>query len=521
MGLELAKAYIRVEVDNSGLDSGLKTTQSRTGGMLSKIGGFAKGALVAGIGTATAGLAGFVAVASDAVGEAQRSQDSYARLAAVLKATGNAAGFSTDQLTAYAGELEAASTISDDEIMESMAVLGTFKSVSGDVFKSATKAAMDLSATGFGSMESASVMLGKALEDPAHGISALTRVGVTFSEEQKKQIKQFMEMNQLGKAQAVILAAVEGQVGGTAEALAKTDSGKMKQLENTLGNIKEELGAAVMPLFIKFKELQIVVMQRIVDVVKWIRVLSDNSGVTWDLMKTQVMLFISRSMDFFKNFFFAIPEMALAAVKGMWEAFKGFFELMGSALKGLLTLFKTTFQAIEDFWLNVFTGEGFQESFSKAMTTIGDEIKRTTADQLKKAGQVGSRVANVMSKEMEGVDLFATSEATKTLEDERAKLAQVLGEARAAMDVQQTESEQAAKKEVAAAGPKQTQIEAGRVGFADFGKRLQEAILKEGDGNEKVMISLLEAGNKIQEAQLKAIKESKPVGNLGLVEGNS
>ena len=34
-------------------------------------------------------------------------------------------------------------------------------------------------------------MLGKALNDPVKGITALGRAGVTFTDEQKKQIKQW------------------------------------------------------------------------------------------------------------------------------------------------------------------------------------------------------------------------------------------------------------------------------------------------------------------------------------------
>lgn len=520
MGLELAKAYIRIEADQSELKSDLGSVKKTVGSALGSIGrGLTSVTGLLGIG---AGIGGLVAIASDSVGEAQRAEESYARLAAVLRATGGAAGYTAEQLSAYASELEAATTTSDDEIMESMAVLGTFKSVAGDVFKRATAAALDLSAVGFGSTESAATMLGKALEDPIRGLTALRRVGVSFNAEQEKQIKHLVATNQLAKAQAQILAVVEGQVKGTAAALADTDSGKLKQLENTLGNIKEELGAAVMPLFIKFKEVQIVVMKSLVDVVKWMQVVAENSGTVWSLIKTQMMASLSGTWDFLKNFFFAIPEMSLAAVKGMWEAFKGFFELMASSLKNLLTLFKVTFQAISDFWLDVFTGEDISESFSEAMSTVGQEIKRGMQDQMKAFGEVGSRIKGVMAKEMEGVDLFAMSDTTKQLQQERDKLAGMLAEARSAMDAKATTSpEQLAATPAAAATRQPVQVEIGRVGFAEFGRKLQESMLKDGDKNEKAMISLLEVGNKIQTEQLKVLKDSSTNANAGLVEGHS
>ena len=45
----------------------------------------------------------------------------------------------------------------------------------------------------FGSVDSAAMQLGKALNDPVNMMGALTRAGVTFSEEQKEMIKNFVD----------------------------------------------------------------------------------------------------------------------------------------------------------------------------------------------------------------------------------------------------------------------------------------------------------------------------------------
>ena len=42
-------------------------------------------------------------------------------------------------------------------------------------------------------LEQTTMRLGKALNDPIKGISALTRVGVTFTDAQKEQIKTLVE----------------------------------------------------------------------------------------------------------------------------------------------------------------------------------------------------------------------------------------------------------------------------------------------------------------------------------------
>ena len=512
MGLELAKAYVTVGADSTKLDEDFRKVQTQVASNISGIGRLV-GPAIAGV-MSGIGFAGMLSVASDAVDESIRAQESYARLAGVLKATGNAAGYSVDQLSAFAGELQASTTVSDDEIMESMAILGTFKTVSGDVFKRATSSALDLSATGFGSVSAATTQLAKALEDPVRGLGALRRVGVSFRAEQEKQIKQFAETNQLAKAQGIILDAVEGQVKGTAEAMARTDAGRYKQVANALGDVKEELGAAVLPLFIKFKELQVLVMQRIVDVVKWVRVLADNSGVVWELLQVQATLSVSRIWDIMTNLWENLPTLAMASVKTMGTAFSGWVEYIGLALKNMLGLFKTVFQAIEGFWTNIFSGEGFGSSFDKAMTQIGNKMRDNAKSQFEKLREVGTDVANTWSEETKNVDLMAMSERSKMLEDDRNKLMQQLVDARAAMDITaaetaSTELPQQQTENVAAA--QDPAIEAGRTGFAELGKKIQDAMFGEQDKNQKAMISLMEAGNRIQEQTLAAIKNPAPV----------
>lgn len=512
MGLELAKAYVSVHADSAGFDNDMKGIQGKVAAGVGRLNGLVGPAIAAVIGGA--GISGMISIAADAVNESQRAQESYARLAAVLRATGGAAGFTTDQLSAYASELQNSSTVGDDEIMESMAILGTFKSVSGDVFKRATAAALDLSAAGFGSVSGATQQLAKALEDPVRGLGALRRVGVSFTAEQEKQIKNYVATNQLAQAQAIILGAVEGQVQGTAAALANTDSGQLKQLENTLGDIKEELGAAVMPLFIKFKELQVTVMRSIVDVVKWIRVLADNSGVTWDLLVTQAKLSVSQIFDFFKNLWEYIPTLFSASVSSMTVVLNGWVSLVANGLKEVLNIFKTAYTAIRDFWLNLFTGGGLSASFDKAVATIGAQVQKSMTKQLKDATNIGKSAAEEFANKTKDVDLFALGDQSKALQLKRDALAAQLAAARAAMDTPQTpETPNTNLKPMnvpmAVAGVL-PQIEAGRTGFADLGKKVQDAVFKEQDGNQKKMISLMEAGNKIQEEQLKAIKDSKP-----------
>jgi phage-related protein len=88
-------------------------------------------------------------------------------------------------------------------------------------------------------------MLGKALNDPLKGITALQRVGVTFTESQKEQVAAAMANNDILGAQKIILGEVEGQVGGVAEAAADP----MSKLTNMFNDLLEVLGQSLMPAF--------------------------------------------------------------------------------------------------------------------------------------------------------------------------------------------------------------------------------------------------------------------------------
>lgn len=199
----------------------------------------------AGFDIARSAVSGFVATLGEWVAMAGEAELGMARMDAVLQATGFAAGKTTSQMAELASAIQRTTRFDDDAMMGAMAKLATFASVSGDTFERATRLAADLAETGFGSVESAATMLGKALEDPTRGVTSLTRAGVTLTAEQKRMITSFTELNDKAKAQEVILAAAEKQVGGVAEAMGETTAGKMARITNALGDMKEAFGKVV------------------------------------------------------------------------------------------------------------------------------------------------------------------------------------------------------------------------------------------------------------------------------------
>jgi hypothetical protein len=188
------------------------------------------------------GVAGAGAFLKSSIDEAMEAEKVMTQLETVVKSTGKAAGFSANQLSNFATVLQKTTTFADDTTKAAAATLATFTNIKGVTFLNTIKSAQDLSIAFGQDLNTSVIQLGKALNDPVKGISALTRVGVSFTQQQKDQIKTLVEQNQLFKAQAIILKELKTEFGGSAEAFAKTRAGRMQQLGNKTADLKEEIG---------------------------------------------------------------------------------------------------------------------------------------------------------------------------------------------------------------------------------------------------------------------------------------
>lgn len=163
----------------------------------------------------------------------------------VLQATQNQVGRTFDELKKQASDLQGISVFGDEDILENLtAPLLTFKSIQGEVFDRTQELALDLSATFGTDLKWSAIQLGKAIEDPIKGMSALSRVWVTFSAEQEKQIRNYVEQWELVKAQSVILDTLEGQVWGVAEGMAMSFDGQTAQINNARWDLREGIWEA-------------------------------------------------------------------------------------------------------------------------------------------------------------------------------------------------------------------------------------------------------------------------------------
>jgi len=215
---------------------------------------------------AAVGTAAIVKFGTDSVRAAQESAVATARLEQVFASMGDTTGKAAKAAEDYASSLSAKIGVDDEAIMAAQAQLATFGAVSSEtarmsgIFDRATAAAADLAAAGFGTLDSNSVQLGKALQDPIKGMTALAKSGVTFTKAQKDQIKALQESGDLLGAQKIVLAAVEGQVKGTAEATA-TSTAKMSvkfgELQETIGNKLLPVIDQVVTFFTKYMDILI------------------------------------------------------------------------------------------------------------------------------------------------------------------------------------------------------------------------------------------------------------------------
>lgn len=193
--------------------------------------------------------AGVAALFTDAIGEAKEAAKVSRVTAQLVESTGKAANLSAAQVGALSEKMMEYAAVDDELVQSGANVMLTFRNVKNaagegnNIFDRSIKAGLDLAAVLGTDLSSSAVQLGKALNDPIKGVTALGRAGVQFTQQQKDQIKAMVESGDLLGAQRLVLSELEGQVGGAAGAAADgTD-----RLAVAMGNLKESVGAQVLP----------------------------------------------------------------------------------------------------------------------------------------------------------------------------------------------------------------------------------------------------------------------------------
>lgn len=233
----IEKAYKRATESTKRFNSDV----SRAG----KAGSSAFGGLgkIAGAAAGFAGIGGITEAVRGSYEEFAQQQKVAAQTAAVLKSTGDVSGVTAGHVDELASSLSKVSGTQDDVIQSGENMLLTFTNVrnqagkGNDIYDQSTRTLLDMSTALGEDMPKAAIQLGKALNDPIHGVTALQRVGVTFTADQKKQIAEMVKSGHTMQAQKLILHELNREFGGSAKAAGETLPGKLNILKNTFFNL--------------------------------------------------------------------------------------------------------------------------------------------------------------------------------------------------------------------------------------------------------------------------------------------
>lgn len=264
MASTIPPILIQLQADVTDLKSGLANAEAALKGVdetVKKSTGFFDKfkATFAGVFAADIGTRGLMMVKdliSGSIADAQEYEKIIAQLNAGIKSTGNVAGVTVESMKQLASALESKSAVDEKLILNSQSILQTFTNIrnvageNNDIFNQATKAALDLSVKMGGDLKGASLQLGKALNDPIRGMTALRRVGVAFTFEQERQIKALMNSGDVMSAQKIILDELAVEFGGAAEAAGSTFAGSIARAKDKVEDFTRDLITNLQPILL-------------------------------------------------------------------------------------------------------------------------------------------------------------------------------------------------------------------------------------------------------------------------------
>lgn len=319
----------------------------RIAGVLEDVGRVGMTIAAVGIGAVAGGLALAVKEASDA-------EMAQAGLQAVLKSTGGVAGVTAEMVTELANSLQQVTRYSDDSIIEAQSLLLTFTKIGKDIFPDTTKIILDMSTALRQDLKSSAIQVGKALQDPILGVTALRRVGVNFSESQQEMIKSLVESGRLLDAQRFILQELQTEFGGAAEAAGQTFAGQIDIAKNAMSDMLETIGAQLLPALTELM-----------------------TTITTELRKPETMESIKAFASAFVDVANALVKTLIPAVSGAFQVFNSLPEplkrgaamlaMVGIAASGLIGIVATLASKILTLIL-VFGGTGGLASVGSFLT---------------------------------------------------------------------------------------------------------------------------------------------------------
>jgi phage-related protein len=303
-------------------------------------------------------IGGITSFVTDGISEAAGWQSAFAQTEAVVASTGMAAGYSAEQMAALATSMSATegmSLFTDDQVLGATNVLATFTKVAGEQFEGATQASIDMAQALGMDVSSAAMMMGKALNDPVKGMSALSRSGVSFTDEQKLMVEAMMGVGDIAGAQNLILNEMAVQFGGSALAATETFAGAQVLMAEQMNGAKEAIGTALLPILTRLSN---VMMSHVIPIVQNLaeRFAAFITGLDWTLIISTISTLIAN----FTSFGSTVP----------WDAITGGFNAVIAAVMTAQPLFDAIAGLVVSLF-TAFTGPEAQGAASGLAGVIG------------------------------------------------------------------------------------------------------------------------------------------------------
>ena len=309
---------IKVLGDAKGFQKTLKTTESSLGSFAKKaVGAFAALAIAK-------SAAGWMMGVVEAGIKERKSMD---MLADALKRTAGAAKPMIAANEKWLSTMQNATAVADDEMRP---VLSRLVASTKDLGKAQDIMAvsMDIAAARGLKLETVALAMQKAHDGQAAGLG---RLGIAFKDAEGKTLDF-----------SAIMEQARDTYGGAAETMANTTEGKMKRIQLALGDAKEAIGMAFIPMIES-------ALPKVMEFAKWVGNLAESFGATakakgmgaaiGELIRSGIKgvadwfgkeggkLFASAiSAQVKSSFNDIIPALVEGLAKGLYTAGKGFFD---------------------------------------------------------------------------------------------------------------------------------------------------------------------------------------------------
>jgi len=314
-----------------------------------------------------------------------------------LESTGNQAGKTLEELKRNASKLQEETLFGDEEILSgATAQLLTFTNIAGEQFDRTQKAVLDLATRlaaakgGAVDLTSASIQLGKALNDPVANLGALGRSGIQFSDEQKELIKTLFQTGKQAEAQNLLLTELERQYGGSAKAAAEAGTGGITQMRMALGDLGEKFGAILNDILKPFVKM-------LRSLIKWFDGLSKTTK--------KVIVVIGALLAITGPVLLAVGKIAIGIsfLIPLMAKFAALFGVAGNAAlwfyAKLLLIPLAIIAIVAAIWLIVDDIQGFlsgKDSVFGKFILLLDEAFSALAEKFKSFGSIGRGVITAL-----------------------------------------------------------------------------------------------------------------------------